>query len=158
MQIDALVSIAHAQQYVLLNKGRLHLELEWSRVAAQITSISSSLWNSILSFSSFQNYDMRYVLWVASFSINQWSCKDSGKGGQSLTVPREGFNLSVIILASLLVFPMLGCRHSLLRHCNISRFPQVECTFSNILTCVLLPVGWHYLVLLALTFRYRIVL
>ena len=30
-------------------------------------------------------------------------------------VPREGFDLSVIILASLLVFPMLGCRHSLLR-------------------------------------------
>ena len=27
----------------------------------------------------------------------------------------EGFDLSVIILASLLVFPMLGCRHSLLR-------------------------------------------
>ena len=30
-------------------------------------------------------------------------------------VPREGFDLSVIILASLLVFPMLGCRHSFLR-------------------------------------------
>ena len=29
--------------------------------------------------------------------------------------PREGFDLSVIILASLLVFPMLGCRHFLLR-------------------------------------------
>ena len=27
----------------------------------------------------------------------------------------EGFDLSVIILKSLLVFPMLGCRHSLLR-------------------------------------------
>ena len=35
---------------------------------------------------------------------------------------REGFNFSVIILASLLVLPTLGCRHSLLRHCNISRF------------------------------------
>ena len=30
-------------------------------------------------------------------------------------VPREGFDLSVIILASLLVFAMLGCHHSLLR-------------------------------------------
>ena len=29
--------------------------------------------------------------------------------------PREGVDLSVIILASLLVFPMLGCRHSLIR-------------------------------------------
>ena len=28
---------------------------------------------------------------------------------------REGFDLSVIILASLLVFPMLDCRYSLLR-------------------------------------------
>ena len=28
------------------------------------------------------------------------------------TVAREGFNLSVIILTSLLVFPKLGCRHS----------------------------------------------
>ena len=33
-------------------------------------------------------------------------------------VPREG----VIILASLLVFPMLGCRPSLLQNCNISSF------------------------------------
>ena len=29
--------------------------------------------------------------------------------------PAKGFDLSVIILASLLVFPMLGCRHSSLR-------------------------------------------
>ena len=35
--------------------------------------------------------------------------------GTGNAVPREGFDLSVIILASLLVFPMLGCRHSLLR-------------------------------------------
>ena len=42
-------------------------------------------------------------------------------------------NLSVIFLASLLVFPMLGCRHSSLLYCNISRVTQVECTFSNIL-------------------------
>ena len=35
--------------------------------------------------------------------------------GAGSAVPREGFDLSVIILASLLVFPMLGCRHSLLR-------------------------------------------
>ena len=70
----------------------------------------------------------------------------------------EGFNLSVIILASLLVFSMLGCRHSLLRLCNISRFSQVKCTFSNIPTYVYLTVGGFYLVLLALTFRYRVVM
>ena len=35
--------------------------------------------------------------------------------GAGNAVPREGFDLSVIILASLLVFPMLGCRHSLSR-------------------------------------------
>ena len=39
-----------------------------------------------------------------------------------LSCSREGFNLSVIILTSLLVCPMLGCRHSLLRLSNISRF------------------------------------
>ena len=61
--------------------------------------------------------------------------------GAGSTVPRDGFYLSVIILASFLVFPILGCRHSLLRHCNMSRFSPVECTFSNIPTCVHLPVG-----------------
>ena len=55
-------------------------------------------------------------------------------------VPREGFDLSVIILASLLVYPMLGCGHSLLRLSNISSFYKVECTFSNISTCEHLPV------------------
>ena len=68
--------------------------------------------------------------------------------------PAKGLiDKSTIILPSLFVFPMLGFRHSLLRHCNISNFPKVECTFSNTPTCVLLPVGGHYLVLLALTFR-----
>ena len=61
--------------------------------------------------------------------------------GASSTVPREGFYFSVIILESLLVFLMLGCCHSLLRHCNISCFSQVECTFSTIPTCVHLQVG-----------------
>ena len=37
-------------------------------------------------------------------------------------VPRDGFNLSVIILVSVLVFPMLGWRHFLLEHCNILHF------------------------------------
>ena len=56
--------------------------------------------------------------------------------GAGSAVPREGFDLSVIILASLLVFPMLGCRHFLLTALsNISFFCQVECTFSNISTC-----------------------
>ena len=39
--------------------------------------------------------------------------------GAGSAVPREGFDLSVIILASLLVFPMLVCRHSLLRFLTI---------------------------------------
>ena len=47
---------------------------------------------------------------------------------------------------------MLGCRHSLLRLSNISRFSQVECTFSNISTCEHLPVGGYYLVVLAFLF------
>ena len=66
-------------------------------------------------------------------------------------------NLSVIILASLLVCPMLGCLHSLLRLSNISRFSQVECTFSNIPTCEHLPVGEHliYLLFLVLIFEYK---
>ena len=57
--------------------------------------------------------------------------------GAGNAVPREGFDLSVIILASLLVFPMLGSRHSLLRLLAIifHVFCQVECTFSNISTC-----------------------
>ena len=42
--------------------------------------------------------------------------------GAGSTVSREGFNLSVIILASLFVCPMLGCRHSLLRLSNNSKF------------------------------------
>ena len=70
-----------------------------------------------------------------------------------VAVPREGFELSVIILASLLFCPMLGCRHSLVRLSNISRFYQVECTFSNICTCEHLPVGGHYLVFLVLSIK-----
>ena len=35
-------------------------------------------------------------------------------------VSREGFNVSVFILASLLVCPMFGCRHSLMRLSNNS--------------------------------------
>ena len=50
--------------------------------------------------------------------------------------PAEGFDLSVIILASFLVFPMLGCRSLFVTVLsNISCFCQVECTFSNISTC-----------------------
>ena len=73
--------------------------------------------------------------------------------GAGNAVPREGFDLSVIILASLLVCTMLGCRHSLLRLSNISRFYQVEYTFSNIFTCEHLQVGGHYLVFLALSIK-----
>ena len=73
--------------------------------------------------------------------------------GAGSAVSREGFDLSAIILTSLLVCPMLGCRHSLLRLSNISRFYQVECTISNISTCEHLPVGGHYLVYLALSIK-----
>ena len=41
---------------------------------------------------------------------------------------------------------------------TISRFSQEECTFSNIPTCEDLPVEGNYIVLLALTFRYRVAL
>ena len=68
-------------------------------------------------------------------------------------VPREKIDLSVIILASLLVYPMLGCRHCLLRHSNISRFYQVEGTYSYISTCEHLLVGGHYLLFLALSIK-----
>ena len=72
--------------------------------------------------------------------------------GAGSTVSHLGFKLSVIFLASLLVFPMLGCRHSLLRHGNMSN-SLVECTFLNIPTCVHLPVGVHFLAFFAFTFR-----
>ena len=98
-----------------------------------------------------------------TYSISQLFPLPCGVGS---TVPREVFNLSVIILASflihlsrslffILVFPMLGCRHFLLRYCNISCFPQVECTLSNIPTCVHFLLGGHYLVFLVLTFSKR---
>ena len=73
--------------------------------------------------------------------------------GAGSAVPREGFDLSVIILASLLVCRMLGCPHSLLLPSNISRFYQVECTFLNISTCEHLPIGGHYLVFLTLSIK-----
>ena len=73
--------------------------------------------------------------------------------GAGSAVLREGFNLSVIILASFLIFPMLGCRHSLLPHCNISSY-LAERTFLNIpIYYVDLLVGVHFLALLAFTFR-----
>ena len=78
--------------------------------------------------------------------------------GAGIRVPSEGLQLSIIILDSWLVFQMLGCSHSLLRYSNISRFSQVECTFSYNVACVHLPVRGHHLVLLVLTFMYRGVL
>ena len=74
--------------------------------------------------------------------------------GAGSTVQGLTLILSVIILASLLVLSMLGCRHSLLLYSSISRFPLVVCTFLNIPTYAHLQV----LVLLAFTFRYRVVL
>ena len=52
---------------------------------------------------------------VSTRSYRQSAQFDPLPCGAGSSVPREGFDLSVIILASLLVFPMLGCRHSLLR-------------------------------------------
>ena len=57
-------------------------------------------------------------------------------------------NLRVIILASLLGFPMLGCRHSLLRISTVSRFPRVECTFPNVPNCEHWPAGAGWLIIL----------
>ena len=47
--------------------------------------------------------------------LHKTSINNISQCGAGSAVPREGFDLSVIILASLLVFPMLGCRHFLLR-------------------------------------------
>ena len=56
--------------------------------------------------------------------------------GAGSAVPREGFDLSVIILASLLVFSDVGLSSLFVTALsNISCFCQVECTFSNISTC-----------------------
>ena len=60
--------------------------------------------------------------------------------GAGSAIPREGFDLSVFILAALLVCPMLGCRHSLLRLSNISqlylRSPKGGCcAISDDLSC-----------------------
>ena len=56
--------------------------------------------------------------------------------GAGSAVPREGFDLSVIILASLLVFSDVGLPSLFVTaQSNISCFCQVECTFSNISTC-----------------------
>ena len=54
--------------------------------------------------------------------------------GAGSTVPRKGFNLSVIILASLLVCPMLGCRHCLLRLSNNFTFCTSKIHIFNIFT------------------------
>ena len=62
-----------------------------------------------------------------------------GKSGRF--IPGGCYTLSVNILVSMLVFPMVGCRHSVLQHGNMSRFSLVECTFLNIPKCVHLPVG-----------------
>ena len=58
---------------------------------------------------------------------------------------------------SILVFLMLGCRHSSLWHGNISS-SLVESTFLNVPTCVHLPEGVHFLSLLAFAFREGVVL
>ena len=72
--------------------------------------------------------------------------------GAGSAVPREGFDLSVIILASLLVFSDVGLPSLfVMALSHISCFCQVECTYSNISTCLHLPVGGHYLVFLALS-------
>ena len=56
--------------------------------------------------------------------------------GAGNAVPREGFDLSVIILASLLVFSDVWLPSLFVTALsNISCFCQVECTFSNISTC-----------------------
>ena len=74
--------------------------------------------------------------------------------GAGSTVPRKGFfnYLSVIILASLLVCPMLGCHPSLLRLSNnFTFFTSRMQIFIHSYLYTLTSRG-HYLVFLALTF------
>ena len=80
------------------------------------------------------NYGILTKIWIFA-----WTYKVKSTIDQTL-----GFNLSVIILALLLVSLMLGCRHPFLRHGNIS-ISLVECTFLYIPTSVHLRVGVHSL-------------
>ena len=73
--------------------------------------------------------------------------------GAGSAVPREGFDLSVIILASLLVFPMLGCRHSLIRLLAIYHvFVKWNAHFQTFLLVNTSQSG-HYLVFFALSVK-----
>ena len=75
--------------------------------------------------------------------------------GAGSAVPREGFNLSVIILASLLVCPMLGCRHSLMRISNnFTFFSSGMHIFNHSYLCTLASRGTLPNVL-ALTSKYK---
>ena len=61
--------------------------------------------------------------------------------GAGSTVPHEVFNvLSVIFLHHFSSTRYWAAVTLCCGRCNILSFPQVECTFANILTCVHLPV------------------
>ena len=107
-------------------------------------------------------------LWITLFAVAEgWLLLDIGwfclvlvnshlftlPCGAGSIVPREGFNLSVIILASLLVCPMLGCRHSLLRLSNnITFFSSGIHIFEHSYLCTLASRG-TLLSVLALTIK-----
>ena len=78
--------------------------------------------------------------------------------GAGSTVPREGFNLSGIILASLLVWPMLGYRHSLLWNSNNFTFFSSRMHIFKHSYLYTPGSRGHNLVFLTINFRYRDVL
>ena len=71
------------------------------------------------------------------------------------TIPREGFNLKCYYSCIIARLSDVRLPSLFLRHCNFSRFRM---HILNIPTCVHLQVGGHYLVFLALNFRYSVLL
>ena len=72
--------------------------------------------------------------WERTTCIFRWSLERefmyfAGKLVYLIARASNQFAVSVLFLASLLVVPILGCRHSLIRLSNMSRFSQVDCTF-----------------------------
>ena len=78
--------------------------------------------------------------------------------GSETETPKTQLYTNIRYYSPLIVFPMMDCRHFLLRHSKISRFTQVECKFSNIPTSAQLSVGCIALLVLVFTFRHRVVL
>ena len=73
--------------------------------------------------------------------VNSYFPLPSGAGS---AVPRKGLNLSVIILASFLVCPMLGCRHFLIDYILIPAFVQHSVMESYIDNSVSFEISDHF--------------